>query len=296
MIKFKERKSLKKFLALAVTEHIIIILLFAIFIYQEPQLQVDRTPINVEILVNPERKKDKEENIEELPIINPVSQEFITPLELPVLHSSQNIQSYLTNSDDSVGLPDLPQKRQPFQSNLDRTSLDSTAASGHKQGGSDVNVDAPIRSRSVTKVGTYQSSLTRLGESDSNVKRNKQGSGGRKLLGKLATGGNISSRKNRVSSGQGFQISGQVEGRTIVYKPRQPEIRKELQGGFVKLSFSVRPDGSVFQVRIIENRTGALKQVAIEYISRFMFASLPKNQTQVNQSGEIYVNFERVLK
>ena len=87
-----------------------------------------------------------------------------------------------------------------------------------------------------------------------------------------------------------------MEGRTIVYKPRQPEIRKELQGGFVKLSFSVRPDGSVFQVRIIENRTGALKQVAIEYISKFMFAPLPKNQTQVNQSGEIHVNFERVLK
>ena len=296
MIKFKERESLKKFLALAVAEHIVIILLFAIFIYQEPQLKVDRTPINVEILVNPEREKDKEKNIEELPIINPVSQEFITPLELPVLHSSQNVQSYLTNSDDSVGLPDLPQKRQPFQSNLDRTSLDAAAASGHKQGSSDINADAPIRSRSVTKVGTYQASLTRLGESDSNIKRNKQGSGGRKFLGKLATGGNITSRKNRVSSGQGFQISGQVEGRTIVYKPRQPEIRKELQGGFIKLSFIVRPDGSVFQVRIIENRTGALKQVAIEYISKFMFASLPKNQTQANQSGEIHVNFERVLK
>ena len=58
-------------MALAVTEHIIIILLFAIFIYQEPRLKVDRTPINVEILVNPEREKDKEENIEELPIITP---------------------------------------------------------------------------------------------------------------------------------------------------------------------------------------------------------------------------------
>jgi len=67
-----------------------------------------------------------------------------------------------------------------------------------------------------------------------------------------------------------------------------------LQGGFVKLSFGVQPDGSVFQVRVIENRTGVLKQIAIEYISKFMFAPLSKNQTQVDQSGEIYVNFERV--
>ncbi|MEC8892417.1 MAG: energy transducer TonB [Candidatus Poribacteria bacterium] len=294
MIKYKGRGGVNKFLGLAVAEHIVLILLFAIFVYQEPQLKVDRTPINVEILVDPE--KDKKKNVEELPVINPVSQEFITPLELPVLHSSQDVQSYLANPDDSVGLPDLPQKRQPFQSNLDRTSLDTTASSGHKQGGSDINVDAPIRSRSVMEVGTYQASLNRLGESDSNVRVNKGGSGGRRLSGKLATGGDITSRKNRVSSGQGFRISGQVEGRSIVYKPRPPEIRKELQGGFVKLSFSVRPDGSVFQVRIIENRTGVLKQVAIEYISKFMFASLSENQTQIDQLGEIHVNFERVLK
>ena len=294
MIKYKGRGGVNKFLGLAVAEHIILILLFAIFVYQEPQLKVDRTPINVEILVDPE--KDKKKNVEELPVINPVSQEFITPLELPVLHSSQDVQSYLANPDDSVGLPDLPQKRQPFQSNLDRTSLDTTASSGHKQGGSDINVDAPIRSRSVMEVGTYQASLNHPGKSDSNVRVNKGGSGGRRLSGKLATGGDITSRKNRVSSGQGFRISGQVEGRSIVYKPRPPEIRKELQGGFVKLSFSVRPDGSVFQVRIIENRTGVLKQVAIEYISKFMFASLSENQTQIDQSGEIHVNFERVLK
>jgi len=294
MIKYKGRGGVNKFLGLAVAEHIILILLFAIFVYQEPQLKVDRTPINVEILVDPE--KDKKKNVEELPVINPVSQEFITPLELPVLHSSQDVQSYLANPDDSVGLPDLPQKRQPFQSNLDRTSLDTTASSGHKQGGSDINVDAPIRSRSVMEVGTYQASLNHLGESNSNVRVNKGGSGGRRLSGKLATGGDITSRKNRVSSGLGFRISGQVEGRTIVYKPRPPEIRKELQGGFVKLSFSVRPDGSVFQVRIIENRTGVLKQVAIEYISKFMFASLSENQTQIDQLGEIHVNFERVLK
>ncbi len=296
MIKYKGRGGVNKFLVLAVAEHIVIILLFAIFVYQEPQLKVDRTPINVEILVDPEKDKNEKKNVEELPVINPVSQEFITPRELPVLHSSQDVQSYLANPDDSVGLPDLPQKRQPFQSNLDRTSLDTTASSGHKQGGSDINVDVPIRSRPVMEVGTYQASLNRLGESDSNVRVNKEGSGGRRLSGKLATGGDITSRKNRVSSGLGFRISGQVKGRTIVYKPRPPEIRKELQGGFVKLSFSVRPDGSVFQVRIIENRTGVLKQVAIEYISKFMFASLSENQTQIDQSGEINVNFERVLK
>lgn len=294
MIKYKEQGRLNKFFVLAVVEHVVFIIIFAIIIYQEPQLKVDRTPIKIEILVD--KKKEKEKDVKELPTTSPISQKLITPLELPVLRSFQNVQSYLTNSDDSVGLPDLPQQRQPFQSNLDRTSLDATASSGHKQGVSEINVDAPIRSRSVMEVDTHQASPNRFGESDSSIKASRKGSGGRRILGKLATGGNITSRKSRVSSGQGFRISGQVEGRAIVYKPQPPKIKKELQGGFVKLSFSVRPDGSVFQVRIIENRTGVLKQIAIEYISKFMFATLAKNQTQVDQSGEIYVNFERVLK
>ncbi|HIB88357.1 TPA: hypothetical protein EYO57_14385 [Candidatus Poribacteria bacterium] len=294
MIEYRKQDGLNKFFALAVVEHVVFIVIFAIIIYQEPPLKVDSAPINVEILVA--QKKDKKKEVVELPVVNPISQEFKTPLELPTLRSSQDVQSYLTSSDVSVGLPDLPQKSQLFQSNLDRTSLDVTASSGYKQGVSKINVDAPVRSRSVMEVGAYQASLNRFGESDSSVRESRNGSGGRKISGKLATGGNITSRKSRVSSGRGFRISGQVEGRTIIYKPRDPEIKKELQGGFVKLSFGVQPDGSVFQVRVIENRTGVLKQIAIEYISKFMFAPLSKNQTQVDQSGEIYVNFERVLK
>jgi len=150
MIEYRKQDGLNKFFALAVVEHVVFIVIFAIIIYQEPPLKVDSAPINVEILVA--QKKDKKKEVVELPVVNPISQEFKTPLELPTLRSSQDVQSYLTSSDVSVGLPDLPQKSQLFQSNLDRTSLDVTASSGYKQGVSKINVDAPVRSRSVMEV------------------------------------------------------------------------------------------------------------------------------------------------
>ena len=103
-------------------------------------------------------------------------------------------------------------------------------------------------------------------------------------------------RQNRVTGGVGFdlEISGEVSGRR--YRLGKPIQTKGKQGGGVQLSFKVRPDRTVYDVRIKPGRRTTvgevrLKEQARRYIERIRFDTLPKNVPQVDQSGEIFINF-----
>ena len=64
----------------------------------------------------------------------------------------------------------------------------------------------------------------------------------------------------------------------------------------VQLSFKVRPDGTVYDVRVkpgFLTTVGEvrLKEQAKRYVERIRFNALPKTAPQINQSGEIFINF-----
>ena len=55
----------------------------------------------------------------------------------------------------------------------------------------------------------------------------------------------------------------------------------------------MKPDGTVYKVKVIENRAGELRQKAQSFVAQFIFNKLPSHLPQEDQSGEIVVRFER---
>jgi len=102
-------------------------------------------------------------------------------------------------------------------------------------------------------------------------------------------------KTNLITEGVPYEISGEVSGRAVISGLENPLQSKGKQGGGVHLSFKVRPDGSVFSVQIKPGRTTIgevrLKERARRYVEQIRFSALPKNVSQVVQSGEIFINF-----
>jgi len=86
----------------------------------------------------------------------------------------------------------------------------------------------------------------------------------------------------------GFEID---PGRGIVHEPSMPKVVGK--GGVVRLSFAVKPNGTVYQVKIIENRAGELGSKARIFVSQIIFNKLASNLPQQDDSGEITVRFEQ---
>jgi hypothetical protein len=102
---------------------------------------------------------------------------------------------------------------------------------------------------------------------------------------------------NAVTGGSGdgpIRITGEVSGRG--YQLGEPLRTEGKQGGSVQLAFKVKPDGSVFDVRIKPGPLTTigevrLKERAKRYVESIRFDPLPENVRQVNQSGEIFIDF-----
>ncbi|GIX06730.1 MAG: hypothetical protein KatS3mg115_1133 [Candidatus Poribacteria bacterium] len=92
---------------------------------------------------------------------------------------------------------------------------------------------------------------------------------------------------------EGFRITGEVEGRALVYRPEPPRTTGT-EGGTVRLRFQVDPDGNVLQVTILEKSGSAqLDRLALDWVKRLKFERLPSGVAQVNQTGEITVAFRK---
>jgi formylglycine-generating enzyme required for sulfatase activity len=90
-----------------------------------------------------------------------------------------------------------------------------------------------------------------------------------------------------------YNITGIDLGRGILHEPKLPKVVGKVQGGVVRLSFVVKPNGTVYQVRIIENHAGELGPKARIFVSQIIFNKLASNLPQQDDSGEIAVQFEQ---
>jgi hypothetical protein len=285
------------FLAIAIVEHLIFILALAVAAYTKPVLKPDDTPITVDILTNkPEQKRIEEE----IPIAARLRRAQI-PDELPPIHSIHNVQRYLNPTASTGGLPNLPLARTTNQ-NPDRLSLGAVPSEVRNQALVDdlEATNATVREKPLADQAGHHGTLGRRGVPDVGKRQQPRGKRGYNLTGNVSTASVINTGKSRVTSGVGFEfeISGEVSGRG--YHLGKLIQTKGKQGGGVQLSFKVRPDGTVYEVRIKPgSRTTVgevrLKEQARRYVERIRFHDLPRNVPQVDQSGEIFINFTTQL-
>ena len=282
------------FIGIAIVEHFIFILVLAVAVYTEPTSKPDNTPITVEVLTDV-RKQNRIE--EEIPIAIPALRQIEIPHELPPIHSTFDVHRYLDSKQSTSGLPNLPLARTTNQ-NPDRLSLEAAPAQGRNRVLLDdpETTNATVREKPLVDQNGYHGALERRGMPDGNNRQKTRGERGYSLTGHVSTGHTINPRQNRVTSGVGFdlEISGEVSGRR--YRLGKPIQTKGKQGGGVQLSFKVKPDGTVYDVWPKPGRRttvgeGRLKEQARQYIEKIRFYALPKNVPQVDQSGEIFINF-----
>ena len=281
-------KGNRRFVAIAVVEHIIFTLVLALAIYTKPASAPIDTPMKVTIdydyIITPERQKQKPK------LAQPVSRQVEPSHELPSIHST-NIQDYLESTQSTGGLPDLPNTRASIQ-NPNRLSLGAISPRGHHQTDGQDELDAIVRAKPIAPQEGYTSHSERRGLPNSDARKPLIGERGQHLTGRLAPGRLSDAQTNRITKGTpGINIGGEVEGRNY----RLPgELQEKGQGGVVKLSFKVRPDGTVFNVQPRPGTTVGevrLKEKAIQYVKKMRFSSLPRNVRQVVQSGTITINF-----
>jgi TonB family protein len=100
----------------------------------------------------------------------------------------------------------------------------------------------------------------------------------------------------KLSLARGGSISGEVKDREILHRENPPVPRWLEEKGVeaeVVIRFVVNPDGEVGDKIFVEKTSGyaELDRLAIEALKKFMFAPLPLNVRQVEQSGTIMIRF-----
>ena len=281
-------KGNRRFVTIAVVEHIIFILVLALAIYTKPVSAPIDTLTKVEFITTPERQKQKSEV--EIPVSMPPIRQVEPSQELPSIHST-NIQNYLESAQSTGGLPDLPNTRASIQ-NPNRLSLGAISPRGHHETEGQDELDALVKAKPIAPQEGHSGHSERRGLPDSDARKPLIGERGEHLTGRLAPGRLSNTQTNRITKGTpGINIGGEVEGRNYQIPGA---LQEKGQGGVVKLSFKVRPDGTVFNVQPRPGTTVGevrLKEKAIQYVKKIRFSSLPKNVRQVVQSGTITINF-----
>lgn len=86
-------------------------------------------------------------------------------------------------------------------------------------------------------------------------------------------------------------IKGPLVSRKILQKPSPPSVKVSVEAE-VELTLWVLPNGTVDRVLPTVKGDAELERVAIEYLKQWRFASLPKDEPQVEQWGTIPIHFK----
>lgn len=287
--------KLGAFFGIAIIEHLILTLVLAMAAYTVSK--VNDTAITVDILINePEQKRFEEE----IPIAISPTRRPDRPNELPSIQSAYNVQRYLNPGGPSGGLPARTLGR-TINQDPNRLALGGTPSKGRNQPLLDdlEATNARVREKPLVDEEGYHGASARRGVRDAERLR-PSGERGHSLTRNVSTGNMTHTGKSRLTDGVGFkfEISGEVSGRG--YRLGKPIQTQGKQGGGVQISFKVRPDGTVYDVRVkpgFLTTVGEvrLKEQARRYVERIRFNTLSKKAPQVDQSGEIFINFTTQL-
>jgi len=289
--------KLSTFFGIAIVEHLVLILVLAMAAYTKPVPKIHDTAITVDILINEPVQKRMEE---EIPIAMLPTRQPEMPTELPPIQSAHNVQRYLNPGGPSGGLPAQALARGTDQDS-NRLALGAAPVKGRNQTLLDdlEATNARVREKPRVDEEGHYSAPARRGVRDTDRFKH-QGERGHSLTKQVSTGNATHTGQSNVTDGVGFEfeISGEVSGRG--YRLGKPIQTQGKQGGGVQISFKVKPDGTVYDVRVkpgFLTTVGEvrLKEQAKRYVERIRFNTLPKTVPQIDQSGEIFINFTTQL-
>ena len=289
--------KLSAFFGIAIVEHLVLIMVLAMAAYTKPVSKVEDTAITVDILINePEQKRMEEE----IPIATLPTRQPEMPTKLPPIQSVHNVQRYLDPGGPAGGLPAQAPARTTDQ-DPNRLALGAAPVKGRNQTLLDdlEATNARVREKPRVDEEGHYSAPARRGVRDTDRFKHK-GERGHSLTKQVSTGSVSRTGQSSVTDGVGFEfeISGEVSGRG--YRLGKPIQTQGKQGGGVQISFKVKPDGTVYDVRVkpgFLTTVGEvrLKEQAKRYVERIRFNTLPKTVPQIDQSGEIFINFTTQL-
>ncbi|MDE0043674.1 MAG: hypothetical protein OXT74_16660 [Candidatus Poribacteria bacterium] len=287
----RKKRGGRFFVGIVVIEHIVFGLLMALAIAPKSPPRPKESAINVAFVKNETlRKKIKTET----PIPVPNVRKNQPSETLPQIQPTTNLSEYLATTQTEGGLPKL-RRTQASSENPERLSLGAPLSKGRSKGDFLDEPNALVRSKPLEVETGYHGRDSHRGLPERDMRRSITGEGGKALAGRFAPGKLSEMKTNLITEGVPYEISGEVSGRAVISGLEKPLQSKGKQGGGVHLSFKVRPDGSVFSVQIKPGRTTIgevrLKERARRYVEQIRFSALPKNVSQVVQSGEIFINF-----
>ena len=279
---------------IAILEHIVFVVILALAIYTKPAL-VPIEPVTKVTFIPIERPKKKKPDIE-YPTVTPRVRRIQPNEELPSIQST-NVRDYFDSPESTGGLPTLPRTRASIQ-DPDRLSLGGSSPRGrHRRPDWQDEPESTVRAKPLVVKDGYHGRSDRKGLPDGEARKRPSGERGKDFTGPLAPGRLSEVKTNRITKGENnnIEILGQVvaSGRTVEGGLKSLQA-KGSHGGIVKLSFKVRPNGTVFDVQPKPGTTVGdtrLKRKAEQYVMRIRFSQLPKNVRQVVQSGEINIKF-----
>jgi len=88
-----------------------------------------------------------------------------------------------------------------------------------------------------------------------------------------------------------LRIKGPLASRKILERPVPPRVKVKVEAE-IELTLWVLPNGIVDRVVSSVRGDAELEQIAIQYLKQWRFASLPKDQPQVEQWGTIPIKFK----
>jgi TonB family protein len=86
-------------------------------------------------------------------------------------------------------------------------------------------------------------------------------------------------------------IKGPLATRKILERPDLPQVKVKVEAE-IELTFWVLPNGSVDRAIPSVKGDTELERIAIQYLKQWRFASLPKDQPQVEEWGMIPIKFK----
>ena len=287
----RKKRGGRFFIGIVVIEHIVFALLMALAIAPKSPPRPKESAINVEFVkTETPRKKIKAE----IPVAIPDVRHNQPSKTLPQIQPTTNLSEYLTATQTEGGLPKL-RRTQASSENPERLSLGAPPSKGRSKGDFLDELNALVRSKPIDIETGHHGRDSHRGLPERDARRSITGESGKAIAGRFAPGRLSGVKTNLITEGVPYEISGEVSGRAVISGLEKPLQSKGKQGGGVHLSFKVRPDGSVFSVQIKPGRTTIgevrLKERARRYVEQIRFSALPKNVSQVVQSGEIFINF-----
>ena len=287
----KKKRGGRFFIGIVVIEHIVFALLMALAIAPKSPPRPKESAINVEF-VKTETRRNKIKA--EIPVAIPDVRQNQPSATLPQIQPTTNLRDYLTATQTEGGLPNL-RRTQASSENPERLSLGAPPSKGRRKGDFLDESNALVRSKPIDIETGHHGRDSHRGLPERDARRSITGESGKAFAGRFAPGRLSGVKTNLITEGVPYEISGEVSGRAVISGLEKPLQSKGKQGGGVHLSFKVRPDGSVFSVQIKPGRTTIgevrLKERARRYVEQIRFSALPKNVSQVAQSGEIFINF-----